>query len=76
MPLTNEQASEIKKWIDAHIPNYHCPLCPSRKYTIDDIRLADSSHSNSVDTKEKPIVQIVCPQCSHIMSFSSEKMGI
>ena len=69
MQLTQEQLTIIKKWLDAHIPNYHCPLCPSRKYTVNDIKLADSQAG-------KPIVQLVCSECAYIMNFESEPMGL
>lgn len=78
MPLTQTQQQTIQAWLNKHNPNYKCPCCGNRNFTLGEI-IAPPTFINGGITmggNTVPMVQLICGTCAHVTLFASVPIGI
>jgi predicted nucleic-acid-binding Zn-ribbon protein len=74
MPLTKEQSTKFRSWLNDRKWDTYCPVCGQRDWKFGEIisaRILSTKQNQSI-----PMCQLFCARCQYIMLFAAEPIGL
>ena len=65
---------ELREAIQARGGNLACPVCRQEEFVMEEAQLLGAGKQEGYGTRRLKRVQLVCENCSHVMSFEVEKL--
>jgi predicted nucleic-acid-binding Zn-ribbon protein len=65
---------ELREAIRARGGNLTCPVCGREEFTMEEAQILGAGKQEGYGTRRLKRVQLVCENCSHVMSFEVEKL--
>ncbi len=77
MPLTEEQAATLQKWLNAKAAGLGCGMCAANDWAPGDI-IVPTIRTGGVTLggPSIPVVMLICGNCAHIELFAAEEVGL
>jgi predicted nucleic-acid-binding Zn-ribbon protein len=64
---------ELREAICARGENLTCPVCGREEFTMEEAQILGAGKQEGYGARRLKRVQLVCENCSHVMSFEVEK---
>ena len=78
--LSIEQREKLAAHLKAKAPNFACPVCAAKSFSIGDVALSGnaigSDGSINMGGTIVPTVMVVCENCYHVLSFAAVPIGV
>jgi predicted nucleic-acid-binding Zn-ribbon protein len=65
---------ELREAILARGGNLTCPVCGREEFTMEEAQILGAGKQEGYGARRLKRVQLVCENCSHVMSFEVEKL--
>jgi hypothetical protein len=79
MALTAHQLDQIDAWMRDHFDELLCPLCKGEAWQFREIITGlrvDSAGEAHTNGTMRPMLQVVCVACRHVLLFDAVAMGL
>ena len=67
---------ELREAIRARGGNLTCPVCGREEFTMEEAQILGAGKQEGYGTRRLNRVQLVCENCSHVMSFEVERLRV